>query len=646
MNIKLQNLNGLMRNARTRTIIIFTGAILLFAVIIGLIRFFNAGNGSASQAQVRSTPTLQSVPGGFGRPETVEYARLQEQQNLLQSQAAARQGTSAIPTIIRASNFAGPEGASTCPNCCNCPGGSSGAGGTVSTSQSSSLAPNTLVYNAQGKVIGTLGPDGKVRNANGILVGTVGPDGLVRDANGNIIGSAGAAQSGAPVYDAQGRVIGKVGPDGQVRDANGNIIGTVGPDGLVRDANGTVIGKAAVTSSKAVPGTPVYDAAGRLIGTVGADGKVRDANGNVIGTVGPDGVVRDSNGNIIGKTGPTVPGKPVYDAQGRLVGIVGADGKMRDANGKVIGTLGLDNVVRDANGNILGNTTPAGTAIPTPPAATATLPSSLGGPQNAQVQSILQRQAQQVSTQRAEQLKQQLQGLMMGQANQLLAAWVSPVQQSVAGNPPQTSGVGVGVGSNGAGGLGGGGANGAPASVKAGTVMFGVLITSINSDQPGPVLATIVNGRFKGGRLVGSLTNQGDTILLSFNLLTLPNVSNSISINAVAIDENTARTSFSSRTDHHYWLRYGSLFAASFLQGYAQATLTSGTTVTSTGLATNTTTPDLSPSGKFMVALGNVGTRYSSVVGNVFNTPPTVYVDSGTAMGILFLTDVPALPSS
>src|SRR5690348_1142538 len=102
MNGKLKNITGLFKDTRTRTIIILTGAILAVAVVLGMVRLFGQAKGPPPQASVRGGPgNIQSIPGGFDRPETVEYARLQEEQNRQQAQLAARQGTSAMPTLIR-----------------------------------------------------------------------------------------------------------------------------------------------------------------------------------------------------------------------------------------------------------------------------------------------------------------------------------------------------------------------------------------------------------------------------------------------------------------------------------------------------------------------------------------------------------------
>lgn len=770
MNIKLKNIADLFKNTRTRTIIVFTGIVILIAIIVSVVRLTKSTSGPAATATVETSPSIQSIPGGFDQSTTAEYARLQEQQNVLQAKIAEKQGTSAIPTIISATSLQGK--ANTAAGCCNpcpCPGGMVAVKGNTPPLVSSPLKPGTLVYDAQGRVIGTVGADGKVRDANGKIIGTVGPDGLVHDVNGNIVGAAASATAGTPAYDSQGRLIGTVSTDGKIRDANGNVVGTIDADGTVRDNNGNVIGKtadftqgtpvydaqgkligtvrsdgkvrdangnvigtvdaagkvrdakgniigqaakqnatantpgAAVydaqgkligtvgpdgkvrdakgdvigsvgtdgvvrdakgniigKASSVVPGAPVYDEQGKLIGTVGPDGKVRDANGKVIGLVGPDGVVRGPDGKLIGKTGPTAPGTPVYDAQGRLIGTVGADGIVRDSTGRAVGTVGLDGNVRDIGGQIIGSTTPGGSATAagneTSGSAAAgsagsipSIQSAQQQSQNPELQAILQRQQNLISQQQAEQVKSQMQGAMANQTNQLLTSWASPTQQYVAGTlDADLTGKSTRPGARAAGGAGemagiAAAAATAPIAVKAGTVMYGVLQTSVNSDEPGPVLATIVGGKFKGGKLIGALTNQGQKVMLSFNTLTMPNASKSITVNVVAIDPETARTAFSSDTDNHYFMRYGSVFAASFLQGFGQAIQTSGQTVNNVGLTTQTVNPTLSTQKQIFVGLGAVGQKFSQVLSKVFDTPPTVYVNSGTSLGILFLSDVSAV---
>lgn len=179
--------------------------------------------------------------------------------------------------------------------------------------------------------------------------------------------------------------------------------------------------------------------------------------------------------------------------------------------------------------------------------------------------------------------------------------------------------------------------------IKAGTIFYAVLETAVNSDEPGPVLATVVSGKYAGSRLIGGFKhqNQQESIIISFTKMSVPKRSKSIDVDAVAIDTETARTALASDVDHHYLLRYGSLFASSLLAGYGKAISQQGTTTVSPLTGTTTTsTPPLDNQEKLLVALGQVGTEWGNQTKPYFYTPYTVTVDKGTSVGLLFLSDV------
>ena len=512
-------------------------------------------------------------------------------------------------------------------------------------------------YDKKGHLIGTVDADGKLRDANGHIIGEVDADGTVRNMEGDIIGKTGVNMAGAPVYDPEGHLLGTIGSDGKLRDAAGNVIGEVDANGVVRNPAGKIIGHAYLKGThekrQAIPGTPVYDRQGRLLGALDSDGEVRNAQGKVIGKLDSDGLVRGLHDEIIGELGATAPGVPVYDDQGHLIGTVGSDGIVRDVQGKALGKLGADGIVRDNQGNPMGSITlprksnkvSTFTNAVNPTNATVSLLPDTTNQPNPELQAVLARQAQQISAQKADQLQQQMTSSMSTQAGQLFAAWVSPNQQYVVGTPDLNR---VGAGLDGA--LSGSPAGAKAPVVKAGTIMQAVLLTAVNSDEPGPVLAEIVQGKFKGARIMGTLSNQGQKVLLSFNTLSMPKLSESVPINTIAIDENTARTALSSDTNNHYWLRYGTLFASAFIQGYGQSFINSAPNYNISLFPPPTPVQpainNLSPRDRIFVGLGQVGLQYSSVLRNIFNTPPTVRVFSGTPMGILFLSDLAALPTS
>jgi len=187
-----------------------------------------------------------------------------------------------------------------------------------------------------------------------------------------------------------------------------------------------------------------------------------------------------------------------------------------------------------------------------------------------------------------------------------------------------------------------------PPIVKAGDILYAVIDTSVDSDEPGPVLATIVSPKLRGARLIGTfnLPANAEKMVINFTTMSVPGAPSTTGINAYAIDADTARTALSSRTDHHYLMRYGSLFASSFIEGLGNAIQTANTTITigGTGGLTNTQVQN-NRSGKVtlenaVIALSTVGKNWGQQAQQLFNRPTTVQVFSGTAVGILFMQDL------
>ncbi len=288
------------------------------------------------------------------------------------------------------------------------------------------------------------------------------------------------------------------------------------------------------------------------------------------------------------------------------------------------------------------------------PATTAvsTIP-SLAEPSEAAADAKLKRliaQQQQVEASQAlQQALEQLKNDMNTQATALFAAWLPPPTQAfVEGEaPPQrttTTAQQTAAGGTTAAQQTQSGTSSQQqqaADVKAGDIMFAILTTAVNSDNPStPVMARIVQGKFKGAKLLGRLTREQDRVILSFNLMNLPSLPRSIAINAVAIDPQTAQAALASDVDHHYLQRYGGLFAATFLEGYGQAITDSGATTTVSINGITRTNQEFSPREELTIALGNTGSAFGDVFRQSFNRPPTVTVDSGIGIGILFLSDV------
>ena len=102
---------------------------------------------------------------------------------------------------------------------------------------------------------------------------------------------------------------------------------------------------------------------------------------------------------------------------------------------------------------------------------------------------------------------------------------------------------------------------------------------------------------------------------------------------------DTARTVLASNVNYHYLQRFGAIMATAFVQGYSTAITNAGTSTTGI-FGTSTTHDTLNPSSKIAVGIGQIGTALSNVTQNYVNIPPTVKVDSGVGLGILFMSDV------
>lgn len=276
------------------------------------------------------------------------------------------------------------------------------------------------------------------------------------------------------------------------------------------------------------------------------------------------------------------------------------------------------------------------------------------------LQAILARQTQQQSQQQAEakyqQKIQQKSNAMLAAANQALQEWkkFNP-QQYVPGKekilrsdavavgvpsvvmppgPPLPPGPGVVVST-------------AKPIVKTGDILFAVIDTAVNTDEPGPILATIVSGRLKGSKLIGSfnLPPNANKMVVSFNTLSMLGAPRTTSVSAFAIDPNTGRTALSSRTNHHYLMRYGSLFASSFLEGFGNAFQAANTAITigGTGGGNNITVQSgigQSALENAVIGLATVGKSWGQQAQLLMNRPTTVLLCAGTGIGVLFTQDV------
>jgi type IV secretory pathway VirB10-like protein len=175
-----------------------------------------------------------------------------------------------------------------------------------------------------------------------------------------------------------------------------------------------------------------------------------------------------------------------------------------------------------------------------------------------------------------------------------------------------------------------------PSSLKIGDVLYAVVSNSLNSDIPSPVMVSVVEGKLKGAKALGSFRLTGEYVLLSFDRL-ITKEGLVIGINAVGVDPDTSEASVRSRVDTHFWERWGSLMGASFIEGLGRAAGRKNTRVYVNDNSvvedgTSRTIEDIT-----LESLEKVGQRAANQVERGFDRLPTVTVKAGEHVGLLIL---------
>ena len=175
--------------------------------------------------------------------------------------------------------------------------------------------------------------------------------------------------------------------------------------------------------------------------------------------------------------------------------------------------------------------------------------------------------------------------------------------------------------------------------------MYAQLDAEIDTDDGGPVMATIYGGKLAGSKLLGQVEKGNDNIRLAFRTVSPNDPSKgTFGIDAVALRTEDAKQGLATRINRHTVSRYSSLIFSSALAGVGDAfanrqygtvtQLGNGTTV----IAQNDTVNDREIIGN---AVGRVGQNLSGeIMQRGFNRPTTYKVARGTGVAVYFMTDI------
>lgn len=177
-----------------------------------------------------------------------------------------------------------------------------------------------------------------------------------------------------------------------------------------------------------------------------------------------------------------------------------------------------------------------------------------------------------------------------------------------------------------------------------GTILYAEMVSTANSDAPGPILARVAQGEFAGATLIGTFETKRDALVLTFRTMTVQNlrdgteINKSVQINAVGVDSKNIGTAMATDVDRHLLANVGFTAAAAFAQGFGQAIGQSGSSIVQGSGGITITNPALTTRQQLYVAGGTAAGAAGAALNQAFgNRPATITVASGTPLGILFL---------
>lgn len=179
----------------------------------------------------------------------------------------------------------------------------------------------------------------------------------------------------------------------------------------------------------------------------------------------------------------------------------------------------------------------------------------------------------------------------------------------------------------------------------AGKILYAQMVSRANSDSPGPVLAKIVQGEYAGATLIGSFQKAQDSLIISFDRMTVEKnrdgeeINETVEIKSVAVSTDYIGTGLATSVDRHMFQKIAIGFTAAFAQGLGEAVSQNGQTTYNTSNGTITTSnDDLDTKEELMAAGGKAVAQTGSILMDEFGRrPTTIIVESGTPIGVLFL---------
>lgn len=177
--------------------------------------------------------------------------------------------------------------------------------------------------------------------------------------------------------------------------------------------------------------------------------------------------------------------------------------------------------------------------------------------------------------------------------------------------------------------------------IAAGDVLYGEVISTVHSDMPLPVIVEVTTGEYRGARLRGTFGADANSGKLMVTFSQMTNVNKTVPVSALAIDGYSGDSTVRSKIERRYLKRYGSIFAATFIEGLAEGLSEPETTVLTDSNGNNQIVEEKRTDAE--AAWKGVTDSVAAISGDITSSAPKgpkIYLHSGYPVGILFVDDL------
>ncbi len=176
--------------------------------------------------------------------------------------------------------------------------------------------------------------------------------------------------------------------------------------------------------------------------------------------------------------------------------------------------------------------------------------------------------------------------------------------------------------------------------IPAGRGVYGHAVLAANSDQNSAVVLEADSGPIAHTRLIGSFAREGDRLVIRVNKMTYGG--QDVGVDGVVVAPGTMEAGVASSVDQHYIARFALPAAAAFVSGLGQAFAQSNSTVIASPLGGATAFQRLNLGQQVGVGAGVAAGRVGQALDQAAPRGPTVKLDVGSSVGVMFLSDVTA----